>query len=398
MSAEQHKPLPPFAGFSTTAIHVGQEPDPRTGAVVVPISLATTFHQASPGVPTEGWEYARSDNPTRHAFELQIAACEGGKHGMAFASGLAASTAILSLLPKDSHIVTEEDLYGGTGRLLSRVFSNFTLETTMVDFTQPDLIEAAVKPGQTKMLWLETPTNPMLKVVDIAAVAKVAAKHNLLLVVDNTFMSPYFQRPLDLGAHIVLHSISKYINGHSDVIGGVVVCKDDSVAERVRFFQNAMGGILSPFDSYMASRGLKTLAVRMRQHEINATAVARYLSSHPRVARVIYPGLPSHPQHAVAAKQQTGFGGMVSVVLKGGLQQARVFLERVKVFCLAESLGGVESLIEHPAIMTHASVPAERRARLGISDAMVRMSCGIEDTSDLLADLEQALAAVPESE
>lgn len=379
-------------GFGTRAIHAGQDPDPRTGAVAVPISLATTFVQKSPGVHS-GYEYSRSGNPTRTAFEECIASLENGKHGFGFASGLAAESTILHMLKAGDNIVCIDDVYGGTNRLFTRVLGpSMGLTTTFVDFTSEGALEAAIT-EKTKLIWLETPTNPTLKISDISAASAVARKHKIPLVVDNTFMSPYFQKPLDLGADIVMHSCTKYIGGHSDVVMGAVVTNCDELAERIRFLQNAIGGVPAPFDCYMALRGIKTLHLRMREHARNAQSVAEFLEKHPAVERVIYPGLPSHPQHELAKKQMSGFGGMVTFFLKGGLKESRAFLEALKLFALAESLGAVESLAEHPAIMTHASVPADQRLKLGISDSMCRLSVGIEDLDDLLADLTQALAA-----
>ncbi|DBA02904.1 TPA: hypothetical protein N0F65_005931 [Lagenidium giganteum] len=393
-------------GFGTTAIHAGQHPDAHTGAVAVPISLASTFAQKSPGLvygkdqPNSfgnGWEYSRTGNPTRGAFERAIAACEKGKHAVAYSSGMAATTAVVHLLKQGDHVISIDDVYGGTQRYFRRTVNpTYGIDFDFVDMSDPAKIEAQIRPN-TKMLWLETPTNPTLKVTDIAAVAEVAKKHKLLLVVDNTFMSPYFQNPLDLGADIVVHSITKYINGHSDVVMGVVITNDDEIYTKLRFIQNGIGAVPSPFDAYMALRGLKTLHVRMATHARNAQAVAEYLEKHPQVEKVYYPGLPSHPQHAIAKKQTSGYGGMVTFYVKGGLEKARSFLENVKVFTLAESLGAVESLAESPAIMTHASVPKEHRELLGISDNLVRLSVGIEGLPDIIADLEQALAAEPKA-
>lgn len=380
-------------GFETRAIHAGQEPDPTTGAIMTPVYLTSTYVQQSPGVH-KGYEYTRSHNPTRKAYEACIASLESGKHGFAFASGCSASMIALQLLKSGDHVVAGDDMYGGTFRLFDKIYRNNGYEFTYVDLTNPDNFDSAVKPN-TKMLWLETPTNPMLKLVDIAALVKKAHARNILVAVDNTFMSPYFQRPLELGADLVVHSSTKYINGHSDVVGGVIVVNDDALRERLFFLSNAMGPVASPFDSFLSMRSLKTLAVRMRAHQENAMAVAQYLTSNmSKIEKVIYPGLPEHPQHELAKRQMHGFGGMVSFVLKGGMKETRAFLESVKVFSLAESLGGVESLVNHPAIMTHASVPAETRKALGISDSLVRLSVGIESQKDLIADLEQALAKV----
>lgn len=379
-------------GFTTLAIHAGQEPDPTTGAVTVPISLATTFVQERPGVH-KGFEYSRTGNPTRQAFERCIAAVENGKYGFAFASGSSATATILHLLEAGSHVISVDDVYGGTQRYFRRVAavaSNTTF--SFVDFNVTGEFEAAIT-DKTKLVWLETPTNPTLKISDIQAVAAICKARNILLVVDNTFMTPYFQKPLDLGADLVVHSITKYINGHSDVVGGVIVTNSDVLREKLAFLQNGLGAVLSPFDSYMAMRGMKTLSLRMEAHQKNALRVAQYLEKHNLVDKVIYPGLPSHPQYDIAKKQTSGSGGMITFFLKGGLEESNRFLSALKVFALAESLGAVECLAEHPAIMTHASVPAETRAKLGISDNLVRLSVGIEDIDDILADLEQALNA-----
>lgn len=391
-------------GFGTTAIHAGQNPDPFTGAVAVPISLASTFAQSSPGVLYgrnqensfgKGWEYSRTGNPTRGVFERAIAACEKGKHAVAYSSGMAATTAAVHLLKQGDHVISIDDVYGGTQRYFRQtVHPTYGIDFDFVDMSDLAKIEAAIRPN-TKMLWLESPTNPTLKVTDIAAVSAVAKKHNLIVVVDNTFMSPYFQNPLTLGADVVVHSITKYINGHSDVVMGVVITNDDDIYTKLKFIQNGIGAVPSPFDSYLALRGLKTLHVRMAAHAKNAQAVAEYLEAHPAVEKVYYPGLPSHPQHAIAKKQASGFGGMITFYVKGGLEKARAFLETVEVFTLAESLGAVESLAESPAIMTHASVPKEHRELLGISDNLIRLSVGIEGLPDIIADLEKALAAEP---
>mmetsp|Transcript_31323 Transcript_31323/g.78610 ORF Transcript_31323/g.78610 Transcript_31323/m.78610 type:complete len:391 (-) Transcript_31323:58-1230(-) len=385
--------LPPFPHFGTDTIHAGQPPNPETGAVIVPISLATTFQQPSPGVFKE-FEYSRSGNPTRKAFEELIAKCENGKHGLGFASGLAATSAVVNCLPTGSHVIVCDDVYGGTNRLFRRICTpSNNLSFDFVDLTDPANVTKFVKEN-TKMVWVESPTNPTLKLVDIAGVSAVAHAHNLPVLVDNTFMSPYFQRPLDLGADIVLHSCSKYIGGHSDVIMGALVTNSDEWCERLRFVQNGMGGVPSPFDCFLAIRGMKTLHLRMRQHEVNARAAVALLETHAKVERVVYPGLASHPSHDLAKRQMTGFGGMVVFYLKGGLAESKRFLESLKLIALAESLGGVESLVEHPAIMTHASVPPEQRKQLGISDNMIRLSVGVEDTEDVLDDLRAALEAV----
>lgn len=377
--------------FDTLAIHGGQYPDPTTGAVITPIYATSTYKQEAPGVH-KGFDYGRSHNPTRFAFERAIAVLENGTYGFAFSSGLAGMGAVLDTLAAGAHIVATDDLYGGSYRLFERVRKqSANLTTSYVDLTDPANLKAAVTP-QTRMVWLETPTNPMLKLVDIEAVAREARALGLLTVVDNTFASPWVQRPLDLGADIVVHSATKYLNGHSDIIGGAVVTKDDALAERIGFVQNAVGSILGPFDSFLAHRGLKTLGLRMQRHCENALEIARWLEGRDDVERVIYPGLESHPQHALARRQmRNGFGGMISVIVKGGLEQASRSLSKFQIFALAESLGGIESLIEHPGLMTHASIPAETRAKFGVSDGLIRLSVGIEDVEDLKADIAQAL-------
>mmetsp|Transcript_16303 Transcript_16303/g.29302 ORF Transcript_16303/g.29302 Transcript_16303/m.29302 type:complete len:399 (-) Transcript_16303:254-1450(-) len=380
-------------GFATRAIHAGQEPDPTTGAVSTPISLATTFVQKSPGEHT-GYEYSRTGNPTRKAFEDCLASCENAKYGLAFASGSAATATICSMLKSGDHVVSIDDVYGGTNRFFTRVAKpGSALSFTFADLTQPGALENAINP-KTKMVWLETPTNPTLKITDIKAISNVTKKHGLTLVVDNTFCSPAIQNPINLGADIVVHSVTKYINGHSDVVMGVVATNDDQIYEKLKFLQNSIGAVPAPFDCYMALRGLKTLDIRMKQHTHNAMLVATFLEEHPKVTKVYYPGLKSHPQHEVARKQMKLWGGMVTFFLKGGLTESRQFLENLKIFALAESLGAVESLAEHPAIMTHAAVPAEQRKKLGISDSLVRLSVGIENIEDLISDLKQALGAV----
>jgi cystathionine gamma-lyase len=376
-------------GFGTRAIHAGQAPDPRTGAVMVPIYQTSTFAQESPG-KHRGYEYSRSDNPTRTAYQECVAALEDAQHALVFASGLATTAGILLTLKAGDHVVCFDDVYGGTFRIFDKVFKNFGLEFTFVDLTDMKKAEAAFRPN-TKMLWMESPTNPMLKLCDIRALASLAKSKGAISVVDNTFMSPYFQKPLNLGADIVVHSVTKYMNGHSDVVGGALATNSSELYEKIKFMQNAAGGVPAPMDCFLVMRGLKTLHVRMERHAQNAMAIARMLEKHPRVERVIYPGLESHPQHSLAKAQMTGFGGMITFFVKGGLAEARTFLEKVKLFTLAESLGGVESLIEHPAIMTHASIPAATRKELGIHDNLVRVSCGIEDLADLVADLNQAL-------
>jgi cystathionine gamma-lyase len=375
--------------FETKAVHAGQEPDPTTGAIMTPIYLTSTFVQESPG-RHKGYEYSRTKNPTRSAYEANVAALEGGRFGFALASGLAASATVMHLFKAGDHVVAMDDMYGGTFRLFEQVLRDYGIEFAYADLTDPANIEAASTP-RTRGVWVETPTNPTLKLVDLEAVAAVARRRGWITICDNTFMSPYFQTPLALGIDVVLHSATKYLNGHSDVIGGVVVTDREDLAERLAFLQNAVGAVAGPMDSWLVMRGVKTLPLRMRQHAENAMAVARFLEAHPRIARVRYPGLPSHPQHALAARQMRGFGGMVTCELSGGLEDARRFLERLRLFALAESLGGVESLVEHPAIMTHASIPPERRAALGLSDSMVRLSVGIEHIDDLLDDLRQAL-------
>jgi cystathionine beta-lyase/cystathionine gamma-synthase len=381
-------------GFGTRAIHAGQVPDPTTGAVMQPIYATSTYVQSSPGVH-KGFEYSRTQNPTRFAYERCIADLEGGTQAYAFASGLAATATLLDVLESGSHVVASDDMYGGTYRLFARVRERSAgLKFSFVDMREPRDIEAAITPA-TRMIWVETPTNPMLKLVDLSAVVEIARKHGLLAVADNTFASPYLQRPLHYGFDVVMHSATKYINGHSDVVNGLLVVGDHrELAERVGFLQNAVGAVAGPFDSFLALRGVKTLALRMQRHCENALELAQWLEKHPRVARVHYPGLASHPQHALARQQmKNGFGGMISIEVKGGLAEARTFLERCRIFALAESLGGVESLIEHPGIMTHASVPAANRAALGISDTLCRLSVGVEDVADLRADLDQALSS-----
>lgn len=382
---------PPRRGFETRAIHSGQPPDPATGAINVPVHLSSTYVQSAPGVH-KGYEYSRSGNPTRAAYEQCLADLEGGRFGFAFASGCVATATVLHLVKAGEHVVAGDDLYAGTFRLFERVFAAHGLCFTYVDLATPGALAAAMRP-QTRMVWMETPTNPLLKLVDIAATAKTAHAGGALLAVDNTFMSPYFQRPLALGADLVVHSTTKYVNGHSEVVGGAAVTDDDELAASLAFLANAVGGVQSAFDAYLCLRSLKTLALRMQAHERNALAVARLLEGHPKVTRTIYPGLPSHPQHALGAAQMEGFGGMVTFEIDGGLAAVIRFLERLRVFTLAESLGSVESLVEHPATMTHASMPAEQRAALGIGDGLVRLSVGIETQADLLEDLRQALAS-----
>lgn len=378
-------------GFATRAIHAGQEPDPTTGAIMTPVYLTSTYVQESPGVH-KGWEYSRTHNPTRKAYENCIASLESGKFGFAFASGCAATTTILHMLKAGDHVIAGDDMYGGTFRLFDKVLRHHGIEFSYVDLTNPENFGAALK-ANTKMVWLETPTNPTLKLVDIRRISSKAREKGVISVVDNTFMSPYFQRPLELGADMVVHSATKYIGGHSDVVGGVAVTSREDLAEKMAFLSNSMGGVGSAFDAFLCLRSLKTLPLRMKAHEANAGPIAEFLASHPQVEKAIYPGLKSHPQHGLAKEQMSGFGGMITFHIKGGMGAARKFLENVRVFALAESLGGVESLIEHPAIMTHASVPAENRKALGIDDSLIRLSVGIEDLSDLMKDLEAAFAA-----
>ncbi len=376
-------------GFATRAIHVGQAPDPTTGAVITPIYQTSTYAQEGLG-RHKGYEYSRSGNPTRTALEECLASLEGARHGLAFGSGLGAETTILHTLKTGDHVVAMDDLYGGTFRLFERVFRPLGICISYVDLRDLDALRKALQPS-TRLVWLESPSNPLLKVVDIAAIADLAHGAESRLVVDNTFLSPYFQQPLALGADIVVHSATKYLGGHSDVVGGAVLLNDEALAEQLRFLENATGSVPGPLDCFLVLRGLKTLAVRMQAHELNANRVARMLAEHPAVTKVYYPGLASHPDHDLAARQQRGFGGMVSFIVEGGKERAGAILERLQLFTLAESLGGVESLAEHPASMTHASIPAERRAALGVSEGLLRLSVGIEDGDDLLADLRQAL-------
>ena len=379
-------------GFSTRAIHAGQEPDPTTGAVMTPIYATSTFAQESPGV-NKGFEYARGKNPTRMAFEACIADLEGGVQAVGFGSGMAATSTALELLDAGSHIVTGDDLYGGSWRLFERVRRrSMGLDFSYIDLSDLAAVSAAIT-AKTKMLWVETPTNPMMKLADIAALSKIAKTHNLILVVDNTFASPYCQQPLSLGADIVMHSATKYLNGHSDVVGGVLIAKTPEMAAELKFLQNSIGGVMGPFDAFLVNRGLKTLALRMKAHCENAMKLAQWLETREGVKQVIYPGLESHPQHALAKSQMTGgFGGMVSVVIDGDLERTKRVLERVQVFTLAESLGGVESLVNHPAIMTHASIPKDVREASGVTDNLIRLSVGVENIEDLIADLDQALS------
>lgn len=378
--------------FGTRAIHAGQEPDPSTGAIMTPIYATSTYVQQSPGVH-KGFEYSRSQNPTRFAYERCVADLESGKRGFAFASGLAAMATILDLLNSGDHVIASDDLYGGTYRLFERVRKRSAgLEFSFIDMSDSQALSRALR-ANTRMIWIETPSNPLLKIVDLKAAAETAKQHGALSVADNTFASPCLQRPLEFGFDIVVHSATKYLNGHSDIVGGLVAVSDTELAERLAFLQNAIGAIASPFDSFLALRGLKTLHLRMARHCENAQQLSEWLSGHSAVERVIYPGLASHPQHALAARQMEAFGGMIAVTLKGDLAYARAVLERCRIFALAESLGGVESLIEHPAIMTHASVPAEQRRKSGISDTFIRLSVGVENVEDLQDDLDHALRA-----
>lgn len=380
-------------GFSTRAIHAGQTPDPATGAVIPPIYATSTYAQSSPGVH-QGLDYGRSHNPTRWAYEAAVASLEGARKAFAFSSGMAAAASVLELLDAGSHVIALDDLYGGTRRLFERVRRRAAgHDFTYLPLLDPAAIAAAIKPN-TRMVWVETPSNPLLKLTDLAAVAAYARSRGILTVADNTFASPWIQQPLALGVDIVLHSATKYLNGHSDVIAGVVAVNDADLADRLGFLQNAVGSVPSPFDCFLVNRGLKTLGLRMQRHCENAAAIAQWLSEQPKVERVLYPGLPSHPQHAIARAQMRAGGGMITLFVRGGEAEARRFLERCELFTLAESLGGIESLIEHPGIMTHASVPAEVRRQLGISDALIRLSVGVEDVDDLIGDLTNALAAV----
>ena len=377
--------------IETLAIHAGQSPDPLSGAVMPPIVLASTFAQQSPGVH-KGFEYSRTNNPTRQTLEACVAALEGGEHGMAFGSGCAASTTLFLTLSAGDHVVASDDVYGGTFRVLDKVMKPLGIETSWVDMTNPENVAAAMRP-ETKLVFVETPTNPMLKIVDIAAMVKIAHAGGAKVAVDNTFATPVLQRPLSMGADVVVHSMTKYLNGHSDVVGGIAVSSDAALVEKLRFLQNSVGAVPSPFDCFLVLRGLKTLAVRMKGHVESAQKIAAFLEARPEVERVYYPGLASHPQHALAMKQMSGPGGMISFVVKGGLPAARRFLEKTELFTLAESLGGVESLIEHPAIMTHGSVPKAQREALGIVDGFIRLSVGLEGVDDLIADLTRALEA-----
>ncbi|HHM02313.1 MAG TPA: PLP-dependent transferase [Caldithrix abyssi] len=378
-------------GFQTDSIHAGQQPDPSTGAIMTPIFQTSTFVQDSIG-KHKGYEYARTQNPTRQAMEKNIAVLEKGKHGIAFASGLAAISAIIQMLKSGDHVICSDNVYGGTYRVFETVFKKFGLSFSFVDTSDIEQVKKAFT-AQTQLIFVETPTNPMLTLTSLSAIAGLAREKGCLTVVDNTFMSPYFQNPLTFDIDMVVHSSTKYLNGHSDVVGGIVLTRRDDLAEKLFYLQNAAGAVPGPQDCFLILRATKTLALRMREHEKNALAVARYLEKHPRVERVYYPGLSSHPQHQLAREQMSGFGGIVSMEL-GSLDNARKFAEAVRIFSLAESLGGVESLVDHPAIMTHASVPREERMRMGLTDGLIRLSVGVEDEEDLLADVEQALAAI----
>jgi cystathionine gamma-lyase len=381
--------MPEKPRFETLAVHAGQQPDPSTGAIMTPVYLSSTYAQAGPGEHL-GFEYSRTRNPTRSALEANLAALEGGTFGLAFASGCAATATVLHLLKSGDHVVAGDDLYGGTFRLFEHVFRADGIDVTYVDARIPERVASALRPA-TRLCWIETPTNPMLNLADIAGIAAICRPRGVLLAVDNTFMTPYFQRPLDLGADLAVHSTTKYLNGHSDVIGGAVVGRDPALGERLRFLQNAIGAVPSPLDSFLVLRGTKTLALRMERHQANAMVLARWLETREEVERVVYPGLPSHPQHELACRQMSGFGGMIGLRLRGDLDTARAVLRAVKVFKCAESLGGVESLIEHPALMTHASLQPEQRAALGMSDGFIRLSVGVEHVEDLREDLDGAL-------
>lgn len=378
--------------FSTKAIHVGQEADSATGATIVPIYQTSTYTQE--GIENhKGYEYSRTGNPTRTALEKCIASLENGKYGLAFASGCAATTTVMSLLNAGDHIVASDDLYGGTYRLFQRVLTKLGLSFSFVDMANLDAVKNAIKEN-TKMIWIETPTNPLLKLCDIEAISKIAKEKNVYSCVDNTFMSPYFQKPLDLGADLVVHSTTKYVGGHSDVVGGAVITSNDELYNQLKYHQNSIGAVPGPFDCWLTLRGIKTLALRMREHNKNAMAIAKFLSNHPKIDKVNYPGLESHPQHELAKKQMTGFGGMISFEVKGGLDAGKIVAQNTKLFSLAESLGGVESLIGHPATMTHAAIPPEERLKIGLRDGLIRISVGIEDEEDLIKDLEQAFDKV----
>lgn len=375
--------------FETRAIHAGCEPDPGTGAIMTPIFQTSTYVQESPG-KHKGYDYSRTRNPTRAALEQNIASLEEGRYGFAFSSGMSAAASIAQLFNSGDHIICCDDVYGGTFRLFEKVLKQYQVECDFIDMTHTESLEGHIKKN-TRLVWLESPSNPLLKCIDIEAVSHVTKKHHILMAVDNTFATPFFQKPLTLGADIVMHSTTKYLNGHSDVVGGAVVTNDQGINERLLFLQNAVGAVPGPFDCFLVLRGIKTLAVRMERHGENAIKIARFLEKHPKVKRTIYPGLESHPQYALAKRQMSGFGGIITFFIKGGLEAARRFLISVKVFALAESLGGVESLIEHPAIMTHASVPKEIREKTGITDDLIRISVGLENVEDLIEDLGSAL-------
>ena len=377
-------------GFGTKAIHAGQSPDPSTGAIMTPVYMTSTYVQEEPAV-TKGYDYSRSGNPTRTALEGNLAGLEGGRHGLGFASGMAAITCVMNLLKSGDHVIAGNDLYGGTYRLLKTVYEKFGIESTLIDMTDLSQLEAAFRPN-TKLVMLETPTNPLLRCCDLEAVAAISKQRGALTMADNTFATPYLQQPLALGCDVVIHSTTKYLGGHSDVVGGATICNDDALQQQLMHFQNSCGGTPGPMDSFLTLRGTKTLHVRMDRHCDNAERVVDHLSRHDKVERVIYPGMSDHPQHAVAAKQMTRFGGMVSVELKASLEQARKMMSSFEVFSLAESLGGVESLVDHPASMTHASIPAEERRATGLQDGLIRLSVGIEDADDLIADLDEAIA------
>lgn len=384
--------------FETKLVHIGEEPNLKEGGsgdVVIPVHLASTFARAKVDQPTGGYEYSRTANPTRDALEKRLACLEEAKFGLAFSSGMAAETVLaLTLLKSGDHVIAFDDLYGGTRRLFNSVFNqNFNVEFIYVDARDTENVKKPIRKN-TKLIWLETPTNPLMKLCDIRAIAEIARRNNILAVVDNTFATPYFQKPLQLGADIVIHSTTKYLNGHSDSVGGAVMFNDEELYNSLKFNQNATGAILSPFDSFLVLRGIKTLAIRMKVHENNAIKIAEYLVAHPKVSKVIYPGLKSHPQYELAQKQMTGFGGMLSFEINGGIREAKTFLENLKIFTLAESLGGVESLIELPALMTHTSVAEEERKKIGLSDTLIRLSVGIENVEDLIEDLDQTLAQV----
>ncbi len=378
--------------FETRAIHTGCEPEPVTGAVMTPIFQTSTFVQEFPGKKKEGYAYARTHNPTRTALERNIASLEDGEYGLAFSSGMAAISTVIQMLNAGDHVLSCDDVYSGTFRVFEKVFKRHNLEFDFVDITNPHSLEKHIK-DNTKIIWLESPSNPLLKITDIESITRIAKSKKILTVIDNTFATPYFQKPLNLGVDIVVHSTTKYLNGHSDIIGGAVVTNDRGLYNRIQFIQNTTGSVPGPFDCFLVLRGIKTLALRMERHAENAMKIAQFLEKLPQVRRVIYPGLKSHPQHELARKQMSGFGGMITFFIKGGLESARSFLERVEIFSLAESLGGVESLIEHPAIMTHVSLPKEVKEKLGISDELIRISVGIENVDDLIDDLEKALGA-----